>query len=114
MDFVVNGWIIVECDSREFHGDWAAQRRDHVRDLASAALGFATLRVTAEDIMWRPDEVRRALTGLLRSPGGRRGPLLKMRAAGFWCQRPGARHNSDRTPVCSARLRGSRVPASGS
>lgn len=75
VDFVVNGWLIVECDSREFHGDWAAQRRDHVRDLASAALGFATLRVTAEDIMWRPDEVRRALTGLLRSPGGRRGPI---------------------------------------
>lgn len=75
VDFVVNGWLIVECDSREYHGDWTAQRRDHARDLASAALGFATLRVTAEDVMWRPDEVRRALVGLLRSPGLRRGAV---------------------------------------
>lgn len=75
VDFVVNGWLILECDSREFHEDWASQRRDHARDLASAALGFATLRVTAEDVMWRPEEVRRALIGLLHSPGVRRGAV---------------------------------------
>lgn len=72
VDFVVDGWLIVECDSFEHHSSWEAQRRDRRRDQAAAALGYATYRPIAEDIMWRPDEVRAALTGLLRGRTDRR------------------------------------------
>lgn len=65
VDFVVDGWLIIECDSQEFHSTWDQQRRDRRRDQAAAALGYATYRPIAEDIMWHPDEVRAALVGLL-------------------------------------------------
>lgn len=73
VDFVVDGWLIVECDSEAFHSTWEDQRRDRRRDQAAAALGYVTYRPIAEDIMWRPEEVRAALAGLLRARGrGRR------------------------------------------
>jgi len=71
VDFVVDGWLIVECDSEEFHSTWQDQRRDRRRDQAAAALGYATYRPIAEDIMWRPDEVQTALAGLLRGRSAR-------------------------------------------
>ncbi len=64
VDFLVDGWLVIECDSREFHGGWAAQARDRERDLALARLGVVSLRVTAADIMWRADRVRAAIVGL--------------------------------------------------
>jgi very-short-patch-repair endonuclease len=67
VDLLVDGWLIVECDSASFHGSWADQRRDRRRDLAAAERGYATLRVTAEDIMYHPEQVRGALRGLVRS-----------------------------------------------
>ncbi|GAA3205113.1 type IV toxin-antitoxin system AbiEi family antitoxin domain-containing protein [Microbacterium terregens] len=73
VDLVVDGWLIIECDSEEFHGGWDAAKRDRRRDLAAAARGYVTLRPIAEDIMHNPDQVlaavraavehRRALTG---------------------------------------------------
>lgn len=77
VDFVVEGWLIVECDSQEFHSGWDAQRRDRRRDQAAAALGYSTLRPIAEDIMWHPERVREAIVGLLAAGrpsrrGGRR------------------------------------------
>ncbi|MFB7894545.1 hypothetical protein ACFC1I_20240 [Microbacterium sp. NPDC056044] len=71
VDFVVDGWLIVECDSRGFHATWEEQRRDRRRDQAAAALGYATYRPIAEDIMWHPGEVRAALEGLLRGRSAR-------------------------------------------
>lgn len=65
VDLVVDGWLVIECDSREFHHDWEQQMRDRDRDLALAALGFVTLRVTAAQIMYRQDEVLQAVRGLL-------------------------------------------------
>ena len=70
VDFVVDGWLIVECDSRAFHSTWEEQRRDRRRDQQSAALGYATFRPIAEDIMWNPAEVQAAIAGLLAT--GRR------------------------------------------
>lgn len=67
VDFVVEGWLIVECDSRAHHSDWAAQRRDRRRDQAAAALGYATYRPIAEDILWHPAEVLAALRGLVHA-----------------------------------------------
>ncbi len=65
VDLVVDGWLIVECDSKAFHSTWEHQREDHRRDLACARLGYTVLRLTAEDIMWRPDVVLSALKGML-------------------------------------------------
>jgi very-short-patch-repair endonuclease len=67
VDFVLDGWLVVECDSREFHSTWEAQVRDRERDLALAALGYCTLRLTASAIMYRSDDVFTALSGLVSS-----------------------------------------------
>lgn len=68
VDFLVDGWLIVECDSIAHHSDPQAQRRDRRRDQAAAGQGFHTHRVLAEDVMYRPIEVRAALQGLLSRP----------------------------------------------
>ncbi len=65
VDFVVDGWLIVECDSRQFHSTWEAQLEDRRRDLAAAARGYLTIRFVAEDILWRPEIVLAALRGVL-------------------------------------------------
>lgn len=65
VDFLVDGWLIVECDSRGFHAGWEQQRLDRRRDQIAAARGHATYRPIAEDIMWHRDDVRAAVVGLL-------------------------------------------------
>ncbi|GAA2568014.1 type IV toxin-antitoxin system AbiEi family antitoxin domain-containing protein [Microbacterium binotii] len=71
VDLLVDGWLIVECDSRAFHGDVAQQIRDRRRDLAAAELGYVTLRILAEDVFHRPHAVRAALGAVLaRKPRG--------------------------------------------
>ena len=77
VDFVVDGWLIVECDSEEFHSKWEEQRKDRRRDQAAAALGYATYRAIAEDIMWHPDRVRAALAGLLTSANRTRSRTMR-------------------------------------
>jgi very-short-patch-repair endonuclease len=67
VDMVVDGWLVVECDSRAFHAGWKQQLNDRRRDAALAALGFVTLRLTAEDIMYNPEFVLAAVKGLLAS-----------------------------------------------
>lgn len=67
VDFLVDSWLIVECDSEAHHGSGDAQRRDRRRDLEAARRGLVTLRVIAEDVFWRPDAIREALGGLLRA-----------------------------------------------
>ena len=67
VDLLLDGWLVVECDGKPFHEEWSAQLRDHRRDMALAARGYATLRLPASDIMYRPDEVFAALRGLIES-----------------------------------------------
>lgn len=57
VDLIIDGWLIVECDSRAHHGGWESQMRDRRRDIAAAGLGFTTIRPVAEDIYFRHDEV---------------------------------------------------------
>jgi very-short-patch-repair endonuclease len=65
VDFLVDGWLIVECDSEAHHASWAQQKRDRRRDQAAAARGLATYRPIAEDIFWNADAVVGAVAGLL-------------------------------------------------
>ena len=81
VDLLVDGWLVIECDSRSFHEGWAAQEKDRERDLALAARGFTTLRPTANAIMRRPGEVAAAVRGLLEARSVVRG-----------AERPVARH----------------------
>ena len=74
VDLVVDGWLIVECDSRAFHEGWEAQNHDRARDMAAAALGYTTVRPLAEDILYRREEVLRTMTAILAHPPRRREP----------------------------------------
>lgn len=75
VDMVVDGWLVIECDSRGYHAGWKAQLEDRRRDLALAALGYTTIRPAAEDILYRPEIVVAAIAGLLqRAPRGGRVP----------------------------------------
>lgn len=65
LDFLVEGWLIVECDSKAHHEGWAKQRRDRRRDLAAARLGLCTLRPLAEDLLCDRPSVLKAVRGLI-------------------------------------------------
>ncbi|WP_371201097.1 hypothetical protein [Microbacterium sp. BWT-B31] len=65
VDLVIDGWIVVECDSRQFHSGWEIQERDRARDLALAALGMVCIRPTATMIFTRPEDLVAAIRGLL-------------------------------------------------
>ncbi|SFR95452.1 hypothetical protein SAMN04487846_1175 [Microbacterium sp. cf046] len=68
VDLIVDGWLIVECDSREFHGGWEAQKRDRARDIAAATLGYTTIRPIAEDILYRTESVLATMKQVLDNP----------------------------------------------
>lgn len=66
VDLVVDEWLAIECDSKQFHSSWQQQLKDYRRDLALAKLGYCVLRLTAEDILYRPELVLASLRGLLQ------------------------------------------------
>ncbi|WP_435748574.1 hypothetical protein [Microbacterium sp. PMB16] len=77
VDFVVEGWLIIECDSREFHEGWQKQQDDRRRDLAAARRGYVTIRPLAADILGDESTVQQALREIIevlgpRFTGGRR------------------------------------------
>lgn len=72
VDFLVDGWLIIECDSTAHHSDWAARRRDIRRDAAAIRLGYVPLRLLAEDILFHPEEVVALLREVLGLAAKRR------------------------------------------
>lgn len=88
VDLLVDGWLIVECDSRQFHSDWEAHVRDRHRDGAALAQGYCTVRLLAADVLSRPDAVRLQLQDILdrgpivpRSGGSGRRPRIDARGS---------------------------------
>ena len=71
VDFVVDGWLIVECDSKEFHEGWDKQIQDRERDIAAAHLGYVTVRPLAKDILDDQASVRQALEQIIAVLGPR-------------------------------------------
>jgi very-short-patch-repair endonuclease len=65
VDLLLDGWLVVECDGKEFHESWEQQVKDRARDLALAKLGYCTIRFTGAQILYRADEVAAALRGLV-------------------------------------------------
>lgn len=62
VDFVVEGWLIIECDSREFHEGWDQQVKDRNRDIAAARLGYTSIRPIASDILFDSPAVRQTIS----------------------------------------------------
>lgn len=71
VDFVVDGWLIIECDSKEFHEGWEKQVQDRGRDIAAARLGYVTVRPLAKDILNDQASVRQALEQVIAVLGPR-------------------------------------------
>lgn len=84
VDFVVDGWLIIECDSREFHAGWEKQVQDRARDIAAARLGYVTVRPLAKDILDRQTAVREALQEIVEVLGPR---FTRDRRSGFSTRR---------------------------
>ncbi len=81
VDLIVDGWLVVECDSRAHHEDWASQLRDRRRDIAAAGLGYTTIRPVAEDICFRHDDILASMKAIL-SHRARRDDLQNSTATG--------------------------------
>lgn len=84
VDFVVDGWLIIECDSKRFHEGWQKQKQDRHRDIAAARLGYVTVRPLAADILHRSESVQAAVKDIVEMLGGgvrpvRRSQLRKHR-----------------------------------
>jgi very-short-patch-repair endonuclease len=62
--------LVVETDSLRHHRTPAQQARDHLRDQAHTAAGFATLRFTHEQVRYEPEHVRAVLGEVARRVGG--------------------------------------------
>lgn len=97
VDLLVDGWLIVECDSEAHHADWKQIKADRRRDAAAAAQGYMTLRLLAEDILYRPDWV----LGVLRDTLTHGSPAARV-------------HNSGRIAPISAEKRRSCRPTTDS
>ncbi|WP_248175598.1 MULTISPECIES: endonuclease domain-containing protein [unclassified Microbacterium] len=65
VDLLVDGWLVIECDSEAHHSGPRAYRTDRSRDLALAERGYAMLRLSATDLMWHPERVIAAVRGLM-------------------------------------------------
>lgn len=69
VDMVVEGRVVVEADSRQYHDGWEAHVRDRSRDRVLAARGYVSLRVLYRDIVHHPERIVAAITGLLAATG---------------------------------------------
>ncbi|THJ65839.1 DUF559 domain-containing protein [Arthrobacter echini] len=57
VDFVLEGFLVVEVDGDAYHSDRASRRRDRRRDNMSIVGGYLVLRYGYEDVMFHPGEV---------------------------------------------------------
>lgn len=73
VDFLVEDWLIIECDSRQFHEGWGKQVEDRNRDLAAAGLGHVTLRPLAGAILDDAEGVRCMIAAAVEALGSRLG-----------------------------------------
>lgn len=66
VDFVADGFLIIEVDGREHHGAPAMRHRDLARDAAASRLGYETLRFDYAQVVHDWPEVQAAVEGALR------------------------------------------------
>ncbi|MGN7860973.1 endonuclease domain-containing protein [Microbacterium sp. 22303] len=95
VDLLLDGWLVVECDSRAHHEDWAQRRRDYARDRQAAAQGLCVLRLIAEDIMYDREGVVAALRGMRGFRPARRRSVTNSVDLGARSQNAPAQHRID-------------------
>jgi very-short-patch-repair endonuclease len=72
VDFLLDGFLIVEIDGFAFHSQRADMLRDRDRNNASAVKGYAVLRYMPEHIWFSPDRVAAEIRAVLAA---RQGPI---------------------------------------
>ena len=71
VDFLIDGWLILEFDGAAFHMDRKSFRRDLRRNNAGVVRSYATLRFTYEDVFSNPTGMMRDIReALQRRPRG--------------------------------------------
>lgn len=73
VDMLVGERLIIECDSVSHHTSLSNYRNDRRRDRSSLALGYITMRLTWEDVMFRWDEVLQDILAVVRKDRHRAG-----------------------------------------
>jgi very-short-patch-repair endonuclease len=66
VDFLIDGWLVIEADGFEFHADRESYRNDRRRATALATRGYVLLRFTWEDVRLRPKWVIDHVVAALR------------------------------------------------
>jgi very-short-patch-repair endonuclease len=69
VDFLINGWLVIEGDGFEFHADRQSYRDDRRRATALLTGGYALLRFSWEDVRFRPAWVIDQVLAALRLGG---------------------------------------------
>lgn len=64
VDFLI-GRVVIEADSRAYHGDWVAADADRLRDLRLTAAGYRVVRVTWRLLVTQPDTFLAAIAAAL-------------------------------------------------
>jgi len=72
VDLLVEGRIVVEVDSEEWHSDEEARTRDYQRDLVLFRAGFVVVRVSWFQAMFRRSEVVEAVRAAVAAVRRRR------------------------------------------
>lgn len=98
VDFLVDGWLIIECDSKEWHEGWEKQVEDRRRDMAAAKLGYVTLRPLASDILHGSAGVRDSVATVVAVFGPRLTAGAVHNSSEKRRIRPAARENDTSTP----------------
>lgn len=65
VDFIVEGCLVLEADSRLAHHGWELHVRDRDRDIDAARLGYMSLRPAYQRTMFAIDDVKEAVLHLL-------------------------------------------------
>ncbi|GAB3548709.1 hypothetical protein GCM10027404_13070 [Arthrobacter tumbae] len=65
VDFLLEGFLVVEVDGAAYHSDRRALRRDLQRNNTTIAGGYLVLRYSYEDIMFNQDAVLEQVRGVL-------------------------------------------------
>lgn len=68
VDFLVEGFLVVEIDGAAYHSDRQSLRRDRLRNNAAVASGYTVLRFTYEDVMFYPQELLALVLKVLAGP----------------------------------------------
>lgn len=68
VDLLLEGWLILEADSKRWHLSEEGWARDRERDRRAAAHGFRVVRLTYDDVVLHLDEVIQDIIAALRHP----------------------------------------------